>query len=492
MATQLRQMQETAFPLVGGFGQDLRSQVSPENTYNMYVSIPSDPKQQPTLLPMPGLRPLQTFKFGGTGRKQFTYKNQQYMYSVVGQNVYRSDSSLNRIPIGELGSTAGIVGIAANNASEITFVDGAGGWVYDETTGVFTDISTVENFPIGCNSIGYLDGYLIAFYPNSPQFGLSDINDAMTWPIENIGQLNRKADYGVAVGVVKGLVLLMGYASTESWFDAGGALFPFARDNNALYEYGCAAVGSVAEGFDKLFWLARDANGVMGVMYSEGGMPQKVSTYEEDIKLANIANPSDAVGDVFKINGHIFYQLSFTEGNITFVFDFTSNSWALAGDSKFDTDTQTNGNRHLMQSHAYFNNTHYAVSYNNATLYQLDQNYYKYDQENILRLRKTFRFMHPTLKLMRVSQIDLLVIRGVGLQNGTDANPFVEMQVSFDGGQNWTKPRQAILGRIGVTQDRTIFYECGIAQSFVFMFKCWNAVDFVLMGGAMKYDVVSP
>ncbi len=500
MSTKIIQLEESAFPLVGGFGQDLRTQVSPETTYNLYVSIPTDPKQQPALLPVPGLRPLQTFARGGFGRKQYTYGNQQNLYSVVGQQVYRADSSLNQIPIGVLGSTVGVVGVAANNGGQVTFVDGTGGWTYNETDGSWTDLKDVENFPIGCNSIGFLDGYLIAFYPMSRQFGLSDLNNVLVWPVENIGQLNRKADFGVAVGVVKGLVFMMGYSSTETWFDAGGALFPFARDNNALFEYGCAAPGSVSEGFDKLFWLGRDANGTMGVLMSEGGPPIKISTYEEDLKLSKITNPSDAVGDVFKINGHIFYQLSFTSGNITFLFDQTvfekvkdpGVSWSLLGDSKFDTDTETNGNRHLMQSHAYFNGTHYCLAYNNSKLYELDPNFYLYDDENILRMRKTFRFMHPSLKLMRINQIDLLVIRGVGLANGTDADPYVEMQVSFDGGQNWTKPRQAILGKIGETQERTIFYECGISQSFVFMFKCWNAIDFVLLAGAMKFSVVSP
>lgn len=492
MSTLLKPTQSSPFPLIGGYGEDIRSEVSPETTYNMYLSIPSDPKQPPVLLPTPGMRPIQTFSQGGVGRKQFTYKDQKYIYCVVSQFVYRLDASLNATVIGELKTNTGAVGIAANNAQQIIFVDGAGGWIYKENTGEWIDISLTQNFPLGCNSVGYLDGYFIAFYGDSPQFGLSELNDGTTWPLENIAAMQRKADIGVAVAVVKGLVLLMGTVSTETWFDAGGSLFPFARDNNALYEFGCAAVSSVAEGFDKLFWLVNDNNGVGGVMFSDGGFPQKVSTYEVDIKIGSIEDPTDAVGSVYKINGHIFYQLSFTSGNLTFLYDFTSNSWSILGFSNFDTDNQNYGDRHLLQSHAFFNNNHYCLSYNNPILYQLDQNYFKYDQENILRMRKTVRIVQPTLQNFRIVQIELLAIRGTATANGTDATPYVEMQASFDGGDNWTKPRQASLGKIGQTIGQTVFYECGIAQSFVFMFKCWNAVDFVLMGGSMKYTVLGP
>lgn len=492
MATQLRQMQEINFPLVGGFSQDLRTEVSPENTYNMYVSIPSDPKQQPVLLPYPGSRPILTFSSGNEGRAQFTYRTQEFMYCVVSQFVYKVDQSLNCTIIGDLGSNSGYVGIAANNNQQIIFVDGTGGWVYEEKTGTWSNVSSVTNFPEGCTSIGFLDGYFCAFYPNSPQFILSDINDAFTWPVENIASMQRKSDVGIAVGVVKGLVLLMGTDSIETWFNSGGGLFPFSRDNNQLYEYGCAAVGSVAEGFDSLFWLGRDTNGVGGVMLSRGGMPQKVSTYEVEIKIGGLQNPEDGRGCVFKKDGHIFYQLSFTQDSITFLYDLTSNSWSLLGESDFDTDVESNGSRHLLQSHAYFNNTHYHLSYSNGKLYELDSNYYQFDDKNILRMRITHRFMHPALKLLRISMIELLVIRGVGLQNGTDANPYIEMQVSFDGGQIYTKPRQAFIGKIGKTIGQTVFYECGISQSFTFMFKTWNAVDAVIMGGSMKFDVVSP
>lgn len=504
MATQLRQMQEVNFPLVGGFNENLRSQVSPENTYNMYVSIPSDAKQPPSLLPTPGMRPIQTFINNGIGRAQFTFKTAKYMYCVVGSYVYQVNLTLNINPIGILGSDSGYVGITANNNNQIIFVDGAGGWVFNETTDIWTDISEVLNFPRGCKSIGYLDGYAMAFYPNSPQFGLSEINDFLIWPLENIGSMERKADIGVAVGVVKGLIFFMGTTSIETWFNAGAPLLPISRDNNALFEYGCAAVGSVVEGFDTLFWLGRDSNGVGGIMMSNGGQPIKISSYEIETKIATISDVSDATGQVFKKDGHIFYQLSFTKGNITILFDYTtwektygkiqdlSMSWSLLGFSDFDEKEQSNGSRHLMQSHAFFNNIHYALSYNNAKLYELDSTYHKYDDKNILRMRITHRFIHPTLKLLKVSSIGLLFIRGVGLQNGTDANPYVEMQVSFDGGQNWTKPRQAFLGKIGKSIGKTVFYECGISESFVFMFKCWNAVDIVLMGGAMKYDVIGP
>lgn len=492
MSNQLKPLQTAPFPLVGSYCEDLRQEVSPETTYNMYLSIPSDQKQPPVLLPTPGMRPIKKFSKGGIGRKQFTYKDQNYMYCVVAQYVYKVDKSLNITIIGELKTTTGPVGIAANNAHQIIFVDGSGGWIYKEDAGTWQDISNVTNFPIGCNSVGYLDGYFIAFYGNSPQFGLSELNDGTQWPLENIASMQRKADIGVAVAVVKGLVLLLGMVSTETWFDAGGALFPFARDNNALYEYGCAAVSSVAEGFDKLFWLIRDTNGVGGVLFTDGGVPQKVSTYEVDIKISNIQDPSDAVGEVYKINGHIFYQLSFTKGNITFLYDLTSNSWSILGASNFDTDDQDYGDRHLLQSHSYFNNKHYALCYKNDKLYQLDQSYFKYDQDNILRMRKTIRVVQPTLQFFRISQIELLLIRGTALANGTDSTPYIEMQVSFDGGENWTKPRKASMGKIGKTIGQTVFYECGISNSFVFMFKCWNAVDFVLMGGAMKYSVVGP
>lgn len=503
MARQLRALQKANFALVGGFSQDLRTQVSPATTYNYYVSIPTDGKQPPVLLPNPGLRLSKTFDPGLVGRKQYVYQN--YMFCVVSQYVYRVDSALNYSKIGELGTNEGPVGISGNNNNEVIFVDGASGWIYNTITGAWTEI-TDSNFPIGCISIDYLDGYFITVDPDSNQIFLSELNDGFTWPVDNVGAMQRQPNaLGVGVAVIKGIVLFFSKTATEAWFDAGGQVFPLARDNNALYKFGCIATGSISENFDKLFWLGYDDGGTPGVLFCDGGTPVRVSTHEVEKQFSTYSDLSDAIGQVFEVNGYIFYQISFT--NATWLFNEEvfykdpSKAWSLLGDSDFDPKIpgQINGSRHLMQSHAFFAGKNYVLAYNSPKLFEMDPFYDYYDDAPIMRMRISHKFFDPAHRLIRVAQFIPVMIMGVGNANNDaeqenstrgNANPIVELRVSYDGAENWSKPRQAVLGKMGKTQGRIIFYELGIAESFTFMLICWNAVDATILDAAMMIDVV--
>jgi hypothetical protein len=61
-------------------------------------------------------------------------------------------------------------------------------------------------------------------------------------------------------------IWMIGESTTEPWYNAGGANFPFSRVDGAMMQMGCAAAQSVARTGKGLIWLGRSERGENSVV----------------------------------------------------------------------------------------------------------------------------------------------------------------------------------------------------------------------------------
>jgi hypothetical protein len=307
-------------------------------------------------------------------------------------------------------------------------------------------------------------------------------------------------------------IFLFSQNFTEVWENAGlGTNLPFRRNNSLLMEVGTPALGSIIVGFDLMFFLAQDRDGLAGVMSVKGTESVLTSNRALDFQLAQYAadpdkGVDDARGVLIKENGLIFYRLNFTLANHTFVLNV---SMSEPGKPRWHEEEVLNGNRHPAQTHAYFDGVNYYGAYNAAKFYIVSDQTSTNDGETIRRMRIGRQMSPEGYDRLRIDRFQIDLLQG-GLTTGSlgfvknpgdsniipyvpNARPTVFLSVSKDGGQTYGNYLHATMGRIGDRTHRTVWRKLGTTprgQGFVPKIEFFNQIPFVVLGAAWDFEVL--
>jgi hypothetical protein len=472
---------------IGGFNTELDPKIDSQNTVNMYVVASAQGKSQQTLVSMAGTKLALQFEGSAAIRNLYVtdevFQFSKKMYAVVGNGVYEIDESLDITLLGTISSASGFVSIS-NNVKQLIFVDGSKGYIWDVSTNVFSEIISA-GFPTLPVDVAFLDGYFIVPQGNSNEFFISSLNDGLTWDALNFALMESEPDKIIAIVQIHRRLFLFGKKITEVWYDAGQADFPLRRDNNMLFQYGCLAEGSIVIGGvdedKKMFWLAGDENGIGSVMMSDGGSPEKISTPALDYEIQKYSNPSDATGIAYKIDGHVFYELSFTTDDKTWIYDLNTKLWF--------SGQMLNKSRKIGNCHAYYNNKHFIGSYKDPIIYELSSAYWDNDGEPIILERMTGHFASKTYRRIHISRITLDVVAGVGLPATNEAYKDVKIMCSSNkDNRGWTDFKDQYLGQYGDRSHRVIYRRFGTARDWYFHFIMMAKSKVILLGAVVDYE----
>jgi hypothetical protein len=363
-----------------------------EKTFNMFIS-------DNFMVPYAGYQIAigsSNFGSGKVGRGIFTSTKFDKLVIVIGQNVYLANIKFSQqfqkviysqvIHIGVLQTTTGVVYIAENNKPQIGISDGTAFYIYDPTLTPSFQAITLNFTP------GYLtfhDTYFILAASNDNTYTppanntwrLSGQNDGTDWPplTANVGLLQTKPDNVQAVVRFpsKGnMIFVMGSVVTEAWFDTGAQLFPYQRNNQFNIDYGCLQPATVAYMDEFVVWLAQNEKSGPIIVYSDGGMPKKITTDGLDYLFSTLQNPEDSQAFLYRQDGHLFYHLNFYEDNFSIFHDFTTGKTYHASDQSL--------NYFIAAEVAFFNNQYYFVTKNNGNLFALDTTFYTYQDVDSL------------------------------------------------------------------------------------------------------------
>jgi hypothetical protein len=466
------------FPIATSFNVEKPTEFDPEQLTNMYAIYSPTGRKRVALTTTPGLKKKLEFQDGLKVRQLFAFG--EFLYVVVSQYVYRVNALFTASLLGTLTTTTGYIGMAANQ-TQVILVDGIKGYIIEGAT--FTEI-TATAFPEKPFDVTYQDGYFIVIKGETNRFYISAINDGLQWNALDFSEILSKPDTLIGVRELHRILFLFGKVSIEPWIDEGLRDFPFVRQNNMLLEYGCAAPGSIAAGFDKLFWLAGDKNGVGSVIMTDGTRPTAVSTRAVDIQIQSFTNIEDARSFIYKEEGHYFYILNFTEANKTFVYDMTTNEWTIR--------EMLNGDRHIAECYAFFNNLAIVGSYKEPIIYEMSRKYYDNDGEAIKRSGVTRIFLEPTYKKLRIDRLQIDTTSGNAILNTINEDPEIFLSISKDGGKSYGNIRNKSIGRIGERRFRTIWRRLATSHNgFVFKWEFYSNIPFDILGAALGFEVTS-
>ncbi len=360
--------------------------ISIEKTYNMFIS-------DNFMVPYSGYKiaiNAEQFDNGSEGRATFTSTKFGKLVLVISNNVYfvtiKYSLQYNKVifsevvKIGTLQTQTGVVYIAENNKPQIGISDGTAFYLYDPTLS-----PTFQTIPLNFTP-GYLtfhDTYFILAASNDNTYSppanntwrLSESNDGTSWPSTSagIGLLQTKPDNVKAVVRFpsKGnMIFVMGSIVTEAWFDTGAQLFPYQRNNQFNIDYGCLQPATVAYMDEFVVWLAQNEKSGPCIVYSNGGMPNKITTDGIDYLFSTLQFPEDSEAFLYRQDGHLFYHINFYTDNLSLFYDFNLDKFYHACDQ--------NLNYFIAAEVAFYNNQYYFVSKNNGCLYAFDTEFTTY------------------------------------------------------------------------------------------------------------------
>lgn len=363
---------------------------------NLYAeSNPPDAEVKFTFYNAPGLRPLGTSP-SAPGRGLYWANNDQ-LYYVAGNTVYAVSSTWVLKSLGTLRTLTGIVNMA-DNGTTMVIVDGsANGYQVNLTDNKFSLISDSTNAPdpagggvyafYGADRCDMIDGFMLFNQPGSQNF-YSTYNNEIVFDALYFASKNGYSDLLVSVIVTRREIWLIGERTTEIWYDAGLADFPFAIMPGPFIQHGCCAKYSVAQVNGAVFWLSQDQAGTNILARGEGYQAKRISTHALEQEWSKYSTTADAQGFCFQFGGHSFYQINFPTANHSWRWDENSELWHEA----VYTDANGNENRHRASCAAFAYGLNVVADWQTGQLYEISPDVYT-DNSAPMQFRRGFPHM---------------------------------------------------------------------------------------------------
>lgn len=508
--------------IVGSCTFGRNPKISPSQTFNMFIS-------DGMLVDQSGYRKVLNLPINGIGRGIFTSVRGGFILAILSNTVYRitgPSDLLSAQSIGTLNTFFGDVSIDENIANEIAICDGQSLWIYNWRTSDFVPAT----LPINPNTeqtitpgyVTYHDGYFIVPDITSSNWYLSQSNQGLNWAWGAggnyvFGALQTKPTNCVAVLRAPGrgsLIYVFGLTVVELWQDVGAQLFPYQRNSSSSIDYGCLSSTTIATMDNYVAFLGSNEKSGPAILVSAGGAFERLSTDGIDFKLADLVSPETSYAFFYRIDGHVFYQITFYDprDNYSLVYDFNTK--------KFFYSTDENMNFHIAEAVCFFNDTYYFVSLRDAGIYELNSKYNQFDYTDpSISNAPEKSYLMPCVRICNsveeedtnprvVNRLMFPIEQGVDpfypassfyfsaaedgyviAQEAADGYigywvsqeirvenyaPRIDLSMSKDSGQTFGNFVQKMLDPQGNRKNRVIFWNLGQANDFVVQLRFWS------------------
>lgn len=460
-------MPESTVPVqvVGGNQFGRYSKISEAETYNMIVS-------DGMLVDYAGYKLIQDL--GGVGRGLFSSTRYGNMLAVVSDKIYVISPNLSAELIATIDTAEGDVFMAENEKKEIAICDKENIYIFNYETSTLS--TSILDFQPGY--VAYQNGSFIAPDIANPVWRLNDLVTSTSWPNDasHVGTFQTKADIPLACFPFPGrgnVLFVMGSISTESWFDLGQQIFKYQRSSGFNIDYGCANQATIAFGDSLVVWLAINEKSGPVIVMSDGNDIKPISNDGINFKLSQLTKPQDSYGFLFKQDGHLIYQLTFKTDNLTYIYDFTTQMFFTICNQYMD--------KHIAKKVVFFNNAYYFISSEDGGLYEFSTKYSALNGEEMPRIRVTPPIRSPDNVPFIANSVTFLAEQG-------DSNTIqrIDLSIAKGGNESFSNINGKVLNRIGLRQNRLIWWNLGRTNEISFQLRCWGLSRFVLGDGVMS------
>jgi len=443
-----------------------------------------DPESPFTHYPRALLPPLGRPAIPGRGRGVFRVSNGD-LYGVVGPNVYYIDPNWTFNLIGAIANRFTPVFMADNgqsNGNAIVLVDGSPfGYQINMSSRQMSQIVDVTGLFTGATRVDFFDTFF-----TFNQVGTNNWYTSLSEQVAfNALDLASKGTFGDPIQtliMIQHNLWLVGTMTSEPWFDAGNAIFPFEQVFSQLVPHGTIAPYSVCAADVNGFWLSQDKDGRAIMLKIEGYAAKRISTFALEDEWLTYPRVDDAICYTYQQGGHTFVVIHFPSADKSWGYDLATNQWH----DRVSIDNNGTMHREKVAFHAFvgppYVNTNVVQDWQTGQIYALDQNVFTDAGQPMPCIRS---FPHIVNEMKRVSIPALVIDMQTGSQPNTgeaaqflspwssgfssgfgplqvNPAPQIGVRMSKDGGQTWGNFR--LKDMIGSGHDRSLLRWRGWGQ----------------------------
>ena len=404
-------------PFIGGAYEGRSSNVAPETCINLFLE---NGESSQSLVGTAGSAALAT-TIQAEVRGGIAYNSLAYF--VVGNTFYEVNSAGTATSRGTLNTSTGRVSMAHNGLSpslnqQIMVVDGADGWIFDNTATTFTQI-TDGDF-VASDHVVFIDGYFVfnqaidSSGNRSDRFWITSQYDGTAIDGLDFATAEGSPDSIISLVADNRELYLFGTETLEIWYNSGDLDNTFQRFQGGFKQHGCVAGFSPSRFDNTVIWLSQNDRGKgQVVMLGKGYQPMVVSSPELNYQISTYSNIDQAFGYSYQHEGHEFYVLTFPGNDATWVFDAATKKW-----HRRSHQISGKASRERYNVHVYAFGEHLFGDYLDGTIYKLDGSIGTFAGARVLRERTTISISDEENR-RRLSSLQLDMEEGMGAADTT-------------------------------------------------------------------------
>lgn len=244
-------------------------------------------------------------------------------YAIINDTLYRLSDGAS-FPIPGVTITGQTYNCLSDSPVNTTLLKSSNGlWIFNGVT--VTKVTDANYPPTTLWGIVELDGTYYVMNNGGDLQG-SALNDPTTWPALNF--IRSDGAFQGGTGIIRHLNYLVALyqKGTQFYYDAGNSPMPIAPVLSASWTVGCWNSRPAIETYDRTYFLGHSSSAGRAVYMIDGMSMGEISTPYINRILKN-ADLSHYYGFAVKVNGHNFVVFTFTDLNITLVYDTEVKEW---------------------------------------------------------------------------------------------------------------------------------------------------------------------
>jgi hypothetical protein len=443
--------------------------LSSQRLINGFVEIGD--KEAKSQVSVHGCVGISNFATVGSGPIRGGLEMNGVAYFVSGAELYSVDEDGAGLLLG-----TGITGVnnvaMAGNGFEIIITNGVNGFSYLLSSGTFEQIADGD-FQV-CNTVTVINSIFAFDRADTNKFFISGVLDGRTYDALDEASAESSPDNVVAVRERGGILMVFGEKTTEPWANTGASDFPFSRVQGSTIKRGLAAPLALEDEDNAVFFLGEDR-----IFYRMDGLrPQRVSNFALEREWTTYETVRDAFCFKVATQGHKFIHLTFPTEGATFCFDVASRRWHER--MSWDSGGQEVRWRASCAVNCYSKTL--IGDANSGKIGMLDPTIYTEFGEPII-LKMTLPPIYGKGRRIFVPKLEVDIEPGVGIADGQGEDPQLMLDMSTDGGFNYSLPQQwSSMGPIGDYGAKVWFDRLGSADQFTFRLSISDPVKRVITG----------
>jgi hypothetical protein len=331
----------------------------------------------------------------GTGRGVFVWRG--LIYSVIGTKIFKGSTDLGVT----LGTSTGLCKFAISRpgaATQYLFVNDGQALYTITTADVVTQV--VTNFPANTRDLAYLNQYLFVL-DSSANLWNSD-PDLSSW--DGTSYITSQMLPGTGRGIARhgSEIVVFTDQHFQMFYDnANASGSPLNNADGKMKQIGCVSNDTIAQLEDITFWVGNGLNGGHTVWKMDSEVKSIGSQTIDKLISAEGSSLTASRALAFRVAGHIFYALTLTSANRTFIYDVDLGLWAewtdAAGTAAWPIVSVAQINQGLIGQHP-----------TNGWIYNISPTVYQDDSTSFTVTARTPRIDLDTMRRKFVARLDVV------------------------------------------------------------------------------------